>query len=65
MANATLVTQKVQEIHLINKLEKSGQIQLDSSFFLECKLCSRRQPLCGQAPADPPGQGVRQGASSP
>ena len=34
MANATLVTQKVQEIHLSNKLEKSGQIQLDSSFSL-------------------------------
>ena len=34
MANATLVTQKVQEIHLINKLEKSGQVQLDSSFSL-------------------------------
>ena len=34
MANATLMTQKVQEIHLINKLEKSGQVQLDSSFSL-------------------------------
>lgn len=34
MGNATLVTQKVQEIHLINKLEKSGQVQLDSSFSL-------------------------------
>lgn len=34
MANATLVTQKVQEIHLVNKLEKAGQVQLDSSFSL-------------------------------
>ena len=34
MANATLVSQKVQEIHLSNKLDQSGQIQLDSSFSL-------------------------------
>lgn len=34
MSNATLMTQKVQEIHLINRLEKSGQVQLDSSFSL-------------------------------
>ena len=34
MANATLVNQKIQEIHLVNKLEKPGQIQLDSSFSL-------------------------------
>lgn len=34
MANALLVNQKVQEIHLVNKLEQSGQIQLDSSFSL-------------------------------
>ena len=34
MANATLINQKVQEIHLINKLEQSGQIQLDSTFSL-------------------------------
>ena len=34
MANATLITQRVQEIHLINKLEKNGQVQLDSSFSL-------------------------------
>lgn len=34
MANASLVNQKVQEIHLINKLEKPGQVQLDSSFSL-------------------------------
>lgn len=34
MANATLINQKVQEIHLVNKLEQSGQIQLDSSFSL-------------------------------
>ena len=34
MANASLLTQKVQELHLSNKLEKSGQIQLDSSFSL-------------------------------
>ena len=34
MANASLVSQKVQEIHLSNKLDQSGQIQLDSSFSL-------------------------------
>lgn len=34
MANATLLSQKVQEIQLVNKLEQSGQIQLDSSFSL-------------------------------
>lgn len=34
MANATLLNQKIQEIHLVNKLEKPGQIQLDSSFSL-------------------------------
>ena len=34
MANASLITQKVQVIHLINKLEKPGQVQLDSSFSL-------------------------------
>jgi len=34
MAYATLVSQKVQEIHLSNRLEKPGQIQLDSSFSL-------------------------------
>ena len=34
MANASLINQKVQEIHLINKLEKPGQVQLDSSFSL-------------------------------
>lgn len=34
MANVTLVNQKVQEIHLVNKLAKNGQIQLDSSFSL-------------------------------
>lgn len=32
MANAHLVSQKVQEVHFVNKLEKSGQIQLQSSF---------------------------------
>lgn len=40
MANATLVTQKVQEVHLSNKLEKSGQIQLDSSFSLNVSFAS-------------------------
>ena len=34
MSNATLANQKVQEIHLSNKLDQSGQIQLDSSFSL-------------------------------
>ncbi len=34
MANVTLVNQKLQEAHLVNKLEKNGQIQLDSSFSL-------------------------------
>lgn len=55
MANATLVTQKVQEIHLSNKLEKSGQIQLDSSFFPQREFFLRRQPLRGKASANPPG----------
>lgn len=40
MGNATLVTQKVQEIHMINKLEKSGQVQLDSSFSLNVSFSS-------------------------
>ena len=34
MANASLISQKIQEIHLSNKLDQSGQIQLDSSFSL-------------------------------
>lgn len=34
MANASLLTQKVQELHLSNKLEKPGQVQLDSGFSL-------------------------------
>ena len=34
MANASLISQKVQEIHLSNKLDKTGQIQLDSAFSL-------------------------------
>lgn len=32
MAIAHLVTQKVQEVHFINKLSQQGQIQLDSNF---------------------------------
>ncbi|MCD7829675.1 MAG: protein-export chaperone SecB [Clostridiales bacterium] len=32
MAIAHLVSQKVQEVHFVNKLTKQGQIQLDSSF---------------------------------
>ena len=40
MANATLMSQKVQEIHLINKLEQSGQIQLDSAFSLNVSFMS-------------------------
>lgn len=32
MANAHLMSQKVQEVHFVNKLEKSGQIQLQSGF---------------------------------
>lgn len=40
MANATLVSQKVQEIHLSNKLDQSGQIQLDSSFSLNVSFSS-------------------------
>ena len=34
MANASLLSHKVQEIHLVNRLEAPGQIQLDSSFSL-------------------------------
>lgn len=34
MANASLMNQKVQEIHLNNKLDQPGQVQLDSSFSL-------------------------------
>ena len=40
MANATLVSQKVQEIHLSNKLEQAGQIQLDSSFSLNVSFAN-------------------------
>lgn len=32
MAIAHLITQKVQEVHFVNKLTQQGQIQLDSSF---------------------------------
>ena len=34
MANAALVNQKLQEVHLVNKLDKAGQVQLDSSVSL-------------------------------
>jgi preprotein translocase subunit SecB len=34
MANAALVTQKVQEVHMTNRLDAPGQVQLDSSFSL-------------------------------
>lgn len=34
MANAVLVNQKLQEVHLVNKLDKAGQVQLDSSVSL-------------------------------
>jgi preprotein translocase subunit SecB len=40
MANAALVNQKIQEIHLSNKLEAPGQIQLDSSFSLNVSFSS-------------------------
>ena len=40
MSNATLANQKVQEIHLSNKLDQSGQIQLDSSFSLNVSFSS-------------------------
>ena len=40
MANASLVNQKIQEVHLVNKLEQSGQIQLDSSFSLNVSFAS-------------------------
>ena len=40
MANATLVSQKVQEINLSNKLEQAGQIQLDSSFSLNVSFAN-------------------------
>lgn len=32
MAIAHLVTQKVEEVHFLNKLQQQGQIQLESSF---------------------------------
>lgn len=32
MAIAHLVTQKVQEVHFVNKLQQQGQIQLETSF---------------------------------
>lgn len=34
MANASLITQKLQEVHLVNKLDQSGQVQLDNSVSL-------------------------------
>ena len=40
MANASLLTQKVQEVHLVNKLDQSGQVQLDSSFSLNVNFSS-------------------------
>ena len=55
MANATLVTQKVQEIHLSNKLEKSGQIQLDSSFSLNVSFSSDRRAAAWESFSKPSG----------
>lgn len=34
MANAALITQKLQEVHLVNKLDQSGQVQMDNSVSL-------------------------------
>ena len=34
MANAALLNQKLQEVHLVNKLDQSGQLQLDNSVSL-------------------------------
>ena len=34
MANAALLNQKLQEVHLVNKLDQSGQVQLDNSVSL-------------------------------
>ena len=32
MVNVTLTTQRVREVHFVNRLDKSGQIKLSSSF---------------------------------
>ena len=63
MANATLMSQKVQEIHLINKLEQSGQIQLTAPSLNVSFMSDGSR--CGQAPADPAGQRNLPGANSP
>ena len=34
MVNVTLTTQRVREVHFVNRLDKSGQIKLSSSFKL-------------------------------
>ncbi len=48
MANASLVMQKVQEIHLSNKLDQSGQIQLDSTFSLNVNFSPDGQRCVGK-----------------
>ncbi len=46
--NAILVSQKVQEIHLSNKLEQRGEIQLDSSFSLNVNFSSDGKSCVGK-----------------
>ena len=48
MANASLVNQKVQEVHLVNKLEQSGQIKLDSSFSLNVSFAPKGDRCVGK-----------------
>ena len=48
MANASLINQKVQEIHLSNKLDQPGQVQLDSSFSLNVNFSSNGNRCLGK-----------------
>ena len=52
MANASLVSQKAQEIHLSNKLDQSGQIQLDSSFSLNVSFSNDGTRAVGRLTRD-------------
>jgi preprotein translocase subunit SecB len=48
MANAALVNQKVQEVHMVNRLEAPGQIQLDSSFSLNVSFAPNGDRCVGK-----------------
>lgn len=48
MINISLLSQKVQEVHLVNKLDKPGQVQLDSSFSLNVNFLNDGKHCVGR-----------------